>query len=138
MTKRMGLRGIAMVVLGVGLVAGCATRGTAKRVTPADASLLTGTWEGWLYPADGDGYSATLTISPDGTYDLLAGAFSSQGKAQITDGYVHFVSSFATGPAPGDRSGDATLMDKGSTWGLVGNGYASVGGPFNFNFSKAK
>ena len=138
MTKTMGLPGIAMIVLVAGLVAGCASSGTVKKLTPADASLLAGIWQGYVYPAQGNGYSATLTVSPDGSYNLLAGAFSSQGKAEIRNGDVHFASGSATGPVPGDRSGDATLMDQGSNWGLVGNGYASIGGPFDFNFTKAK
>jgi hypothetical protein len=29
-------------------------------------------------------------------------------------------------------------MDRGAIWGLVGTGYASRSGPFNFDFSKAK
>ena len=132
-------RGIAVVVLVAGLVAGCATSGTARQVTAADASLLTGTWQGNVYPASGGGQTATLTVSPDGSYTTNAAAFFTSGKLEIKDGYVHFVSTGGSGPlGSGDRSGDATLMDRGANWGLVGNGYASRGGPFNFDFNKAK
>jgi heat shock protein HslJ len=135
MTKSLG---IAVAVLVAGLVAGCAS-GTVKKVTPADASLLTGTWAGTMYSGQAPSTTATLTVRPDGTYTTQAGAFSSTGKAEIKDGYVHFMSTSGTGGlAAGDRAGSATLMDRGSSWGLVGNGYGSTGGPYNFDFSKAK
>ena len=50
MAKKTKSYGIAMVVLVAGLVAGCATGGTPKQLTAADAKLLTGTWQGWVYP----------------------------------------------------------------------------------------
>jgi hypothetical protein len=129
---------IAVAMLVAGLVAGCAS-GTVKKVTPADASLLTGTWAGNMYSGQAPATTATLTVRPDGTYTTQAGAFSSTGKAEIKDGYVHFMSTSGTGGlAAGDRAGSATLMDRGSSWGLVGNGYGSTGGPYNFDFSKAK
>lgn len=139
MAKKTKSRGIAMVVLVAGLVAGCATSGTAKQVTAADASLFNGTWQGNVYPAQGQSQTATLTVKPDGSYTTEAAAFSSSGKVEIKDGFVHFVSTGGSGAAgTGDRSGSATLMDRGANWGLVGNGYASRGGPFNFDFNKAK
>jgi len=51
MGKKTKSRVIPMIVLMAGLVAGCATSGTAKQVTAADASLFTGTWQGNVYPA---------------------------------------------------------------------------------------
>ena len=139
MVKKTKSYGIAMVVLVAGLVAGCATGGTPKQVTAADASLLTGTWQGWVYPTQQPSQTATLTVNPDGTYTSQAAAFSSSGKIDIKDGYVHFVSTGGTGAlGSGDRSGSATLMDRGTNWGLVGNGYSSRGGPFNVDFTKAK
>lgn len=139
MAKKTKSRGIAMIVLMAGLVAGCATSGTAKQVTAADASLLTGTWQGWVYPTQQPSQTATLTVKPDGSYTTEAAAFSSSGKIEIKDGYVHFVSTGGTGAlGSGDRSGSATLMDRGANWGLVGNGYSSRGGPFNVDFNKAK
>jgi streptogramin lyase len=139
MAKKTKSLGIAMIVLVAGLVAGCATSGTVKQVTAADASLLTGTWQGNLYPAQGGGQTATVTVAPDGKYTTQAAAFLGSGKLEIKDGYVHFVSTSGTGGlATGERSGSATLMDRGATWGLVGSGYASQSGPFNFDFNKAK
>ena len=139
MSKKTKSYGIAMVVLVAGLVAGCASSGTAKKVTAADASLFTGTWQGWVYPTQQPSETATVTVKPDGSYTTQAVAFSSSGKIEIKDGYVHFVSTGGTGPlGSGDRSGSATLMDRGTNWGLVGNGYSSRGGPFNFDFNKAK
>ena len=83
--------------------------------------------------------SATLTVRPDGTYTTDAGAFSSTGKIEIKDGSVQFFSTSGTGPlGTGDRSGTATLMDRGTSWGLEGFGRGAVAGPFNFDFSKAK
>jgi heat shock protein HslJ len=126
-------------MLVAGLVAGCAASGTVRKVTASDASLLTGTWTGNMYSGQAPASTATLTVRPDGTYTTQAGAFSSTGKAEIKDGYVHFMSTSGTGGlAAGDRAGSATLMDRGSSWGLVGNGYGSTGGPYNFDFSKAK
>lgn len=139
MAKKTKSRGIAMIALVACLVAGCATSGTAKQVTATDASLFIGTWQGNLYPAQGGGQTATLTITPDSSYTTQAAAFLGSGKVEIKDGYLHFVSTSGTGPlGSGDRSGSATLMDRGATWGLVGTGYASRGGPFNFDFNKAK
>ena len=139
MAKRTKSHGIAMVVLVAGLVAGCATGGTPKQLTAADAKLLTGTWQGWVYPTQQPSQTATLTVNPDGTYTTQAAAYSSSGKLEIKDGYVHFVSTGGTGAlGSGDRSGSATLMDRGTNWGLVGNGYGSRGGPYNVDFSKAK
>jgi hypothetical protein len=139
MAKQTRSHGIVMVVVVAGLVAGCATQGTVKQMTAADAALLTGTWQGNVYPAQGGGNSATLTVKPDGTYATEAAAFSTAGKVELKDGYAHFVSTSGTGPiGSGDRSGSATLMDRGTSWGLVGNGYSSRGGPFNFDFNKAK
>ena len=139
MAKKTSSRGIAVVVLVAGLVAGCAASGTVKKLTPADASLLSGTWSGWIYSGQAPDTTATLIVRPDGTYTTEAGAFSSTGKAEIKDGYVHFMSTSGTGGlAAGDRAGSATLMDQGNNWGLVGNGYGSISGPYNFNFTKAK
>ena len=138
MAKRTKSPGIAVIMLVAGLVAGCAS-GTVKQVTPADASLLTGRWTGNMSGASGGNEPAVLTVAPDGTYSTQAGAFSSTGKLDIKDGYVHFMSTSGTGSlGSGDRSGSATLMDRGNNWGLVGSGYGSRGGPFNFDFTKTK
>jgi hypothetical protein len=82
---------------------------------------------------------ASLTIRPDGTYSTDAGAFSTSGKAEIKDGFVQFYSTAGSGPmGAGDRSGSAVLMDRETSWALVGSGHASTGGPFSFEFTKKK
>ncbi len=133
--------GIVMAVLVAGVIAGCATGGTVKQLTPADLASLAGTWQGLVSPVSGSNYPVTLMIKPDGTYTTQGGAFMSAGKIDIVDGYVHFVSTSATGTgavASGERSGSAAVMDRGDSWGLVGKGYVQMSGPFNFNFSKTK
>ena len=131
--------GLLLVGLAVLLVAGCASQGTVKKLTPADASLLTGQWGGTVNPPGTTGMvPGTLTVKPDGTYATNAGAFSTTGKAEIKDGYVQFSSTSGSGPMVGERTGTATLMDRGTSWGLVGSGYSSLAGPFNFDFSKTK
>src|SRR5262245_22883023 len=128
------------IVLVAGLIGGCASAGTARKLTAADTNLLPGQWTGTVNPPGGSSMlPGTLTIKPDMTYSTEAGAFSSTGKIDIKDGYVHFVSTGGTGAlGAGERTGTATLMDRGTRWGLAGSGYASVAGPFNFDFSKAK
>jgi hypothetical protein len=133
--------GVLMVVLGAAAIAGCATSsGTERKLTAADAALLPGVWQGTVNPPGGSSMvPAVLTIRPDGTYTIEAGAFSSTGKAEIKDGVVQFVSTSGTGAlAAGNRSGTAVLKDRTTSWGLEGSGRAAIAGPFDFNFSKAK
>jgi len=131
---------LLVIVLIASALAGCASSGTAKQLTAADAALLPGMWQGTVNPPGTTGMvPASLTIKPDGTYSTDAGAFSSFGKAEIKDGYVHFFSTSGTGSlAVGERSGTAVLMDRTTSWGLTGSGYSSVRGPYNFDFSKSK
>ena len=140
MAKLRKTHGIVMAVLVAGVIAGCAsTGGTAKQLTPADAASLAGTWQGMISPVSGSNQPATLTVNRDGTYQTSAGAFLSSGKMEIVSGHVQFMSTGGTGGmAAGQRTGSAVVMDRGSSWGLVGNGYASRSGPFNFDFSKTK
>lgn len=140
MTRHTTRYGLWLAVWVACVVGGCASAGTAKKLTNADASLLPGVWQGTVNPPGGSTMlPGTLTIRPDGTYTTEAGAFSSTGKMEIKDGYVHFVSTGGTGAlGAGERSGSAALMDRGSSWGLQGSGYAAVAGPFNFDFNKAK
>jgi len=143
MAKLRKTLGIVMAVLAAGVIAGCSSTGgpvgTVKQLTPADAASLTGTWQGLISPTSGSNQSATLTVSPDGTYQTSAGAFSSSGKIEIVNGHVQFMSTGGTGGlAAGQRSGSAVVMDRGSSWGLVGNGHAQMSGPFNFDFNKTK
>ena len=143
MAKLRKTHGIVMAVLVAGVIAGCSATGgpagTVKKLTPADAASLTGTWQGLISPPSGSNVQATLTVKPDGTYQTAAGAFSSTGKLEISDGNVLFMSTGGTGGlAAGQRSGSAVVMDRGSNWGLVGNGHAQMSGPFNFDFNKTK
>jgi hypothetical protein len=140
MTRQGKTHQLLIVALIASVIAGCASQGTAKKLTAADAALLPGTWGGRVNPPGGTSMlPATLTIRPDGTYSTNAGAFSTAGKAEIRDGYVQFFSTSGSGPTgAGDRSGSAVLMDRGTSWGLEGSGHASTGGPFNFSFSKDK
>lgn len=140
MNKHRTIHELLIVGLIAWAMAGCASQGTAKKLTSADAALLPGTWSGRVNPPGGTGMvPATLTIRPDGTYSTNAGAFSTSGKAEIRDGYVQFFSTSGSGPTgAGDRNGTAVLMDRDTSWGLEGSGHASTGGPFNFSFSKQK
>jgi hypothetical protein len=128
-----------MAVLVAGVIAGCASSGTVKQLTPADAASLAGTWQGYVSPVSGSNQSTTVVVKPDGTYTTTAGAFLSSGKLEIVNGHVQFVSTGGTGGlAAGQRSGSAVVMDRGTSWGMVGNGYAERSGPFNFDVSKTK
>ena len=140
MAKQMKTHGLLIVALVVWAVTGCASQGVQKKLTAADAGLLPGTWGGTVNPPGTTGMvPASLTIRPDGTYSTDAGAFSSSGKAEIKDGFVQFISTAATGPINvGDRAGSAVLMDRDTSWALVGSGHASIGGPFSFEFTKKK
>jgi|GEM_PF-1951710 heat shock protein HslJ len=138
-TNRKARRLLGVVLL-ASAIAGCASQGVQKKVTAADASLLFGTWGGTVNPPGTTStVPGTLTINPDGTYTTNAGAYSSAGKAEIKDGYVQFFSTSGSAAlGAGDRNGSAVLMDRDTSWGLVGSGHASTGGPFNFDFSKKK
>ena len=140
MAKLRKTHGIVMAVLVAGVIAGCASMsGTVKQMTPADASLLTGTWQGYLSPVSGSNQSVTLMVKPDGTYTTSSGAFLSAGKLDIVNGHVQFTSTGGTGGlAAGQRTGSAVVQDRDKSWGMVGNGYAEMSGPFNFDLSKTK
>ncbi len=132
--------GLVVVALIASALAGCASSGTARKLTAADAALLPGVWQGTVNPPGGSSrVPATLTVRPDRTYTMDAGAYSSAGKAEIKDGSVQFFSTSGTAAlGAGQRSGTATLMDRTTSWGLEGSGSGAVAGPFNFDFSKAK
>jgi len=141
MAKLRKIHGIVMAVLVAVVIAGCASMGggTVKQMTPADASLLTGTWQGYLSPVSASNQSMTLMVKPDGTYTTSSGAFLSAGKLDIVNGHVQFTSTGGTGGlAAGQRTGSAVVYDRDRSWGLVGNGYAELSGPFNFDLSKTK
>ena len=139
MAKLRKTHGIVMAVLVAGVIAACASSGTVKQLTPADAASLAGTWQGYLSPVSGSNQSMTLMVKPDGTYTTSSGAFLSAGKLAIVNGHVQFVSTGGTGGlAAGQRSGSAVVMDRDKSWGMVGNGYGELSGPFNFDLSKTK
>ena len=138
MAKLKKPRGIVAVALVAWAIAGCAAGGTVKSVTAADAGLLAGVWQGTLTTPGARSSFATLTVRPDGTYSNEAGGFSSTGKTGLKDGHVQFVSTSTTGGLEvGERAGTAVLMDRTTSWGLVGSGHSQAG-PFNFDFSKPK
>ena len=140
MERRSNTYMVVVVALIASALAGCASSGTAKQLTAADASLLPGVWQGTVTAPGGSAHQpGTLTVRPDGTYTTEAGAFSSTGKLEIKGGEVHFVSTSGTGAlGAGERSGTASLRDRTTTWVLEGAGRGSVAGPYNFTFSKAK
>jgi hypothetical protein len=140
MAKRSNTYMALGVVLIASALAGCASSGTAKPLTAADAALLPGVWQGTVTAPGGSARQpGTLTVRPDGTYTTEAGAFSSTGKLEIKDGVVHFVSTSGTGAlGAGQRSGTASLRDQTTSWVLEGAGRGAVAGPYNFTFSKAK
>src|SRR5215475_4416047 len=127
MATNRRVRGVLVVALIAWAIAGCASKGVQKKLTAADAGLLPGTWGGTVNPPGTTStVPGTLTINPDGTYSTNAGAYSSTGKAEIKDGYVQFFSTSGSGAlGAGDRNGSAVLMDRDTSWGLVGSGHAS-------------
>jgi hypothetical protein len=99
---------------------------------------LTGTWQGTMIFPSGASWPATLKVYPNGTYATEAGAFTSEGKAQLKNGRLDFVTSYTSGGiAVDNRTGSASLVDQGTSWGLVGSGWADAG-LYNFDFSKPK
>ena len=123
-------------------IAGCAGAGgmggTVVPVDPGDMAKLAGTWQGTMIFPSGASYPATLLVYPNSTYVTEAGAFTSRGKAQIKNGKFDFITSYTSGGlAVDNRTGSATLVDKGTSWGLVGSGWADAG-LYNFDFSKPK
>jgi len=124
------------------LMAGCAGAGgmggTVVPVEPGDLPKLAGTWQGTMIFPSGASYPATLIVSPNGTYTTEAGAFTSRGQAQLKNGRFDFITNYTSGGLTVDnRTGSATLVDKGTSWGLTGSGWADAG-LYNFDFSKPK
>jgi hypothetical protein len=112
--------------------------GTVVPVEPNDLAKLVGTWQGTMIFPSGASWPATLMVYPNGTYATEAGAFTSKGKAQLKNGRLDFVTSYTSGGlAVDNRTGSASLVDKGTAWGLVGSGWADAG-LYNFDFSKPK
>jgi hypothetical protein len=141
MVRLSAIRGITVIALFGFVVAGCATAGSTgavKALTPADMRSLAGVWQGTMTGMGGGSTPATLTVEADGSYSARGGAFASQGRAEVKDGKLDFVTTQTSGVgAIGERTGSAVVMDRGDSWGLVGSGRAPAG-PFNFEFSKVK
>jgi hypothetical protein len=130
-----------MAALAALTIAGCAGGGLGGRVVPVepgDMAKLVGTWQGTMIFPSGASWPATLKVYPNGTYATEAGAFTSEGKAQLKNGKLDFITSYTSGGlAVENRTGSASLVDQGSSWGLVGSGWAEAG-LYNFDFSKPK
>jgi hypothetical protein len=142
MRRRKRALNFLIVTVMASAIAGCAGAGgmggTVVPVEPGDMAKLAGTWQGTMIFPSGVGYPATLIVSPNGTYTTEAGAFTSKGKAQLKNGRFDFITSYTSGGlAVDNRTGSATLVDKGTSWGLVGSGWADAG-LYNFDFSKPK
>lgn len=134
--------GLLIAAVVVSAIAGCASDmgmgGRVVQVEPGDMAKLAGTWQGTVIFPSGVSYPATLLVRPDGTYTTEAGAFTSKGTTQLKNGRFDFISTYTSGGLSVDnRTGSATLVDKGSSWGLVGSGWADAG-LYNFDFSKSK
>jgi hypothetical protein len=81
-------------------IAGCAGGGLDGRavpVEPGDMAKLTGTWQGTMIFPSGASWPATLKVYPNGTYATEAGAFTSDGKAQLKNGRLDFVTRYTSG-----------------------------------------
>jgi hypothetical protein len=143
MVMRLGksIPSVLIVLIVLSSIAGCAGGGLGGRVVPVepgDMAKLVGTWQGTMIFPSGASWPATLLVYPNGTYATEAGAFTSRGKAQLKNGKLDFITSYTSGGlAVDNRTGSASLVDQGSSWGLVGSGWADAG-LYNFDFSKPK
>jgi hypothetical protein len=130
------------IALVVATTLGCAsaTGGSASPVAARDVASLAGKWNGWVRLPTGGSVPGTLEMSPGGDYVVRAGAFSTQGQAQVKDGGVSMVSTGGTGRlAATDRTSAATLAERSDgTRVLRGSGRDEVNGPFDFEFTKPK
>ena len=141
MRRRERTRRLLIAAAVAAATAGCAgggLGGTVVPVEPGDFAKLAGTWQGTMIFPSGASYPATLIVRPNGTYTTEAGAFTSQGQAQVKNGRLDFITNYTSGGLTVDnRTGSATLVDKGPSWGLTGSGWADAG-LYNFDFSKSK
>jgi hypothetical protein len=134
----------ACVILAIALVTvtalGCAsTGGGGTPVAVKDVSALAGTWTGWVRLPTGGSVPGTLQINPGGAYAVRAGAFNTQGQAQVKDGGVVLVSTAASGPlAASDRTSTGSLAERAGVQVLRGAGRDATHGPFEFEFTRQK
>jgi hypothetical protein len=116
---------------------GCATAGVPRPITSMQS--IAGTWVGPAsLPGGVNVPSARVTIAPDGTYTVVGGAFSAQGKAEIKDGALTMVPTSSTGGlamVAGNRSSSASLTERGGAMVLTGYGHSDRG-PFYFELIK--
>ena len=118
---------------------GCASSG-AKPVAVQNVSSLAGKWTGWVRLPTGGSVPGTLEVSPSGEYVTRAGAFTSQGMAQVKDGSLTMVSTGGTGRlGVSERTSSASLSERpDGMLVLRGTGRDDTGGPFDFEFTRQK
>jgi hypothetical protein len=117
---------------------GCA--GTAaKPVAVKDLSPLAGKWNGWVRQTTGGAVPATFELAPSGQYVTRAGAFSSQGTAQVKDGSIVLMSTGGSGRLGiTERTSTASLAERpDGILVLKGAGRDEIG-PFDFEFTRQK
>jgi len=135
---RLRTRALTWLIAAITLaISGCASSGRVVPLQPQEMARLVGTWQGTVIYPNGVSWPATLSVYPNGTYAVEAGAFSARGSTQVKNGKLDFVNTESGPLTIGNRSGSATLVDQGSSWGLTGSGWATAG-VFNFDFSKPK
>jgi hypothetical protein len=129
-----------VTIVGLGAaVAGCATGGasTPRLVAAQDLPKLAGGWQGNASGPTGGGMPATLTIKPDGTYEMRVGAFSSTGVLEARDGRLTTRSTSTTGVPQSTRVSEAVLVERADRWVLTGYGQSDRG-PFSYEMSRPK
>lgn len=132
------IRALSWLIAAAALsVSGCAASGRVVPLQAQDMATLVGTWQGTVIYPNGMSWPATLSVNRNGTYVVEAGAFTARGTAGVKNGRLDFANTEGGPLAIGNRTGSATLVDEGSSWGLVGSGWADTG-VFNFDFSRTK
>src|SRR5687767_2909509 len=103
-------------------IAGCATGGTStpRVLTSQDVPKLAGGWQGHASGPTGGGLPATLTIRPDGTYEIRVGAFVGTGTMEARDGRLVTTSLTTSGLPQNRRVSEAVLVERDDRWVLTG------------------
>jgi hypothetical protein len=130
---------LAFALLGVAM-SGCASTadvGTPMAVGPDDVRKLAGPWQGYVSGTSGGGHPATLTIKPDGTYDIRGGAFSASGVMQAQDGRLIVTNTATSGIPPEKRVSEAVVTAREGRWVITGHGHSDRG-PFSYELIRAK
>jgi hypothetical protein len=80
----------AVIFVWAVLLLGCASIGPATPVAVSDVQSLSGTWEGVVYLPGSERDDVTLTISADGSYDVVSkrslGVTTGKGRILVSDG----------------------------------------------------